>query len=93
MRVYILICESDEQCVSLQLFARLEARHCLKDIEPRLFPENGRPDHGTPGPRPVTICHMMMDLLCHTAYGRQQHNETLKLDDAICVKMVLRVMT
>uniref|UniRef100_A0A665U1R8 RecA family profile 1 domain-containing protein n=1 Tax=Echeneis naucrates TaxID=173247 RepID=A0A665U1R8_ECHNA len=33
-------------CVSLQLFARLEARRCLKDIEPRLFPEDGGPDHG-----------------------------------------------
>ncbi|XP_045898434.1 DNA repair protein XRCC2, partial [Micropterus dolomieu] len=32
--------------VSLQLFARLEARRCLKDIEPRLFPEDGGPDHG-----------------------------------------------
>ncbi|XP_041817502.1 DNA repair protein XRCC2 isoform X2 [Chelmon rostratus] len=29
-----------------QLFARLEARRCLKDIEPRLFPEDGGPDHG-----------------------------------------------
>ncbi|XP_024859239.1 DNA repair protein XRCC2 isoform X2 [Kryptolebias marmoratus] len=29
-----------------QLFARLEARRCLKDIEPRLFPDDGGPDHG-----------------------------------------------
>nr|XP_046227909.1 DNA repair protein XRCC2 isoform X3 [Scatophagus argus] len=29
-----------------QLFARLEARRCLRDIEPRLFPEDGGPDHG-----------------------------------------------
>lgn len=29
-----------------QLFARLEARRSLKDIEPRLFPEDGGPDHG-----------------------------------------------
>ncbi|XP_060920717.1 DNA repair protein XRCC2 [Labrus mixtus] len=29
-----------------QLFARLEARRCLKDIEPRLFPEDGGPNHG-----------------------------------------------
>lgn len=29
-----------------QLFARLEARRCLKDIEPRLFPNNGGPNHG-----------------------------------------------
>ncbi|KAM3593040.1 uncharacterized protein V6R79_004951 [Siganus canaliculatus] len=29
-----------------RLFARLEARRCLKDIEPRLFPEDGGPDHG-----------------------------------------------
>lgn len=29
-----------------QLFARLEARRCLKDIEPRLFPEDGGPTHG-----------------------------------------------
>uniref|UniRef100_A0A8C2WW07 RecA family profile 1 domain-containing protein n=1 Tax=Cyclopterus lumpus TaxID=8103 RepID=A0A8C2WW07_CYCLU len=32
--------------VSLQLFARLEARRCLKDIEPQLFPEHGGPNHG-----------------------------------------------
>uniref|UniRef100_A0A8C6LK75 RecA family profile 1 domain-containing protein n=1 Tax=Nothobranchius furzeri TaxID=105023 RepID=A0A8C6LK75_NOTFU len=32
--------------VSLQLFARLDARRCLKDIEPRVFPDNGGPDHG-----------------------------------------------
>ncbi|XP_034416242.1 DNA repair protein XRCC2 [Cyclopterus lumpus] len=29
-----------------QLFARLEARRCLKDIEPQLFPEHGGPNHG-----------------------------------------------
>ncbi|KAK2859756.1 hypothetical protein Q5P01_004376 [Channa striata] len=29
-----------------QLLARLEGRRCLKDIEPRLFPEDGGPDHG-----------------------------------------------
>ncbi|XP_059182930.1 DNA repair protein XRCC2 [Centropristis striata] len=29
-----------------QLFARLEARRCLKDVEPRLFPADGGPDHG-----------------------------------------------
>ncbi|XP_054862988.1 DNA repair protein XRCC2 [Amphiprion ocellaris] len=29
-----------------QLFARLEGRCCLKDIEPHLFPEDGGPDHG-----------------------------------------------
>uniref|UniRef100_A0A3B5B2B5 X-ray repair cross complementing 2 n=2 Tax=Stegastes partitus TaxID=144197 RepID=A0A3B5B2B5_9TELE len=29
-----------------QLFARLEGRRCLKDIEPHLFPEDGGPDHG-----------------------------------------------
>ncbi|XP_028288318.1 DNA repair protein XRCC2 [Parambassis ranga] len=29
-----------------QLFARLEGRRCLKNIEPRLFPEDGGPDHG-----------------------------------------------
>ncbi|XP_067341722.1 DNA repair protein XRCC2 isoform X1 [Channa argus] len=28
------------------LLARLEGRRCLKDIEPRLFPEDGGPDHG-----------------------------------------------
>ncbi|XP_069576331.1 DNA repair protein XRCC2 isoform X2 [Brachyistius frenatus] len=33
-------------CVSLQLFARLEGRRCLTNIEPRLFPEDGGPDHG-----------------------------------------------
>ncbi|XP_060936811.1 DNA repair protein XRCC2 [Limanda limanda] len=37
---------SQQSCVSLQLFARLEARRCLKEIEPRLFPEDDRPDHG-----------------------------------------------
>lgn len=30
----------------VQLFARLEARRCLKDLEPRLFPEDGGPDNG-----------------------------------------------
>lgn len=41
------VCErQSDECVSLQLFARLEARRCLKDIEPRLFPEDGGPDHG-----------------------------------------------
>ncbi|KAM6953836.1 DNA repair protein XRCC2 [Aplochiton taeniatus] len=29
-----------------QLFARLEGRRSLKDIEARLFPEDGGPDHG-----------------------------------------------
>ncbi|KAM7389982.1 hypothetical protein PAMA_008251 [Pampus argenteus] len=29
-----------------QLFARLEAHCCLKDVEPRLFPEDGGPNHG-----------------------------------------------
>ncbi|XP_034021218.1 DNA repair protein XRCC2 [Thalassophryne amazonica] len=29
-----------------QLFARLESRRSLKDIEPRLFPEDGGPDYG-----------------------------------------------
>ncbi|XP_055086040.1 DNA repair protein XRCC2 [Periophthalmus magnuspinnatus] len=29
-----------------QLFARLEARRSLKDIEPRLFPDNGGPENG-----------------------------------------------
>lgn len=42
----------DSVSVSLQLLARLEARRCLKDIEPRLFPEDGGPDHGT------TLGHM-----------------------------------
>uniref|UniRef100_A0A673AQ30 RecA family profile 1 domain-containing protein n=1 Tax=Sphaeramia orbicularis TaxID=375764 RepID=A0A673AQ30_9TELE len=32
--------------VFVQLFARLEARRCLKDIEPRLFPKDGGPNHG-----------------------------------------------
>ncbi|XP_024859241.1 DNA repair protein XRCC2 isoform X3 [Kryptolebias marmoratus] len=43
--------EEDEARVEMsesgtQLFARLEARRCLKDIEPRLFPDDGGPDHG-----------------------------------------------
>ncbi|XP_039646763.1 DNA repair protein XRCC2 isoform X2 [Perca fluviatilis] len=29
-----------------QLFARLEPRRSLKDVEPRLFPDDGGPDHG-----------------------------------------------
>lgn len=29
-----------------QLFARLEARRCLKDIEKKLFPGDGGPEHG-----------------------------------------------
>ncbi|KAM8822564.1 DNA repair protein XRCC2 isoform 1-T1 [Spinachia spinachia] len=29
-----------------QLFARLETRPCLKDIEPQLFPDDGGPNHG-----------------------------------------------
>ncbi|XP_014869395.1 PREDICTED: DNA repair protein XRCC2 isoform X2 [Poecilia mexicana] len=29
-----------------QLFARLEARRCLKDVEPRLFADDGGPDRG-----------------------------------------------
>ncbi|KAK7881194.1 hypothetical protein WMY93_029603 [Mugilogobius chulae] len=29
-----------------QLFARLESRRCLKDVEPRLFPEDGGPENG-----------------------------------------------
>lgn len=38
--------QSVTACASPQLFARLEARRCLKDIEPRLFPEDGGPDQG-----------------------------------------------
>ncbi|XP_031697419.1 DNA repair protein XRCC2-like [Anarrhichthys ocellatus] len=30
----------------MMLFARLEARRCLKDIEPQMFPEDGGPNHG-----------------------------------------------
>ncbi|XP_022070719.1 DNA repair protein XRCC2 [Acanthochromis polyacanthus] len=37
-----------------QLFARLEGRRCLKDIEPHLFPEDGGPDHG----EVVELCGM-----------------------------------
>uniref|UniRef100_A0A665U1S3 RecA family profile 1 domain-containing protein n=1 Tax=Echeneis naucrates TaxID=173247 RepID=A0A665U1S3_ECHNA len=52
-------------CVSLQLFARLEARRCLKDIEPRLFPEDGGPDHGDlSGPFPVSKTELLYHLLC-----------------------------
>lgn len=37
-----------QHCSSLfpQLLARLEARRCLKDIEARLFPGDGGPEHG-----------------------------------------------
>uniref|UniRef100_I3KLB4 X-ray repair cross complementing 2 n=1 Tax=Oreochromis niloticus TaxID=8128 RepID=I3KLB4_ORENI len=44
--VYILEQSSVTVCASPQLLARLEARRCLKDIEPRLFPEDGGPDQG-----------------------------------------------
>ena len=45
--------------VCLQLFARLEARRSLKDIETRLFPEDGGPDQGDmPRPLPVSTSHV-----------------------------------
>ncbi|KAG7222993.1 hypothetical protein INR49_029215 [Caranx melampygus] len=51
-----------------QLFARLEARRCLKDIEPRLFPENGGPDHGEVvelyGPEGTGKTELLYHLLC-----------------------------
>uniref|UniRef100_A0A3P8Q8P2 RecA family profile 1 domain-containing protein n=1 Tax=Astatotilapia calliptera TaxID=8154 RepID=A0A3P8Q8P2_ASTCA len=49
-------------CASCQLLARLEARRCLKDIEPRLFPEDRGPDQGD-WPRPPT--HSKTELLYH----------------------------
>ncbi|XP_047205794.1 DNA repair protein XRCC2 isoform X3 [Girardinichthys multiradiatus] len=50
------------------LFARLEARRWLKDIEPRLFPEDGRPDHGEVvevyGPEGTGKTELLYHLLC-----------------------------
>ncbi|XP_075308805.1 DNA repair protein XRCC2 [Odontesthes bonariensis] len=51
-----------------QLFARLEARRCLKDIEPRLFPNDGGPDHGEVvelyGPEGTGKTELLYHLLC-----------------------------
>ncbi|CAJ1081584.1 DNA repair protein XRCC2 [Xyrichtys novacula] len=51
-----------------QLFARLEARRCLKDIEPRLFPEDGGPNHGEVvelyGPEGTGKTELLYHLLC-----------------------------
>ena len=44
VRVFVCVCVYVFVCV--QLFARLEARRCLKDIEPALFPADGGPEHG-----------------------------------------------
>eukprot|EP00066_Takifugu_rubripes_P017210 XP_011606476.1 PREDICTED: DNA repair protein XRCC2 [Takifugu rubripes] len=51
-----------------QLFARLEARRCLKDIEPRLFPAHGGPEHGDVvelhGPEGTGKTELLYHLLC-----------------------------
>ncbi|XP_035980660.1 DNA repair protein XRCC2-like [Fundulus heteroclitus] len=51
-----------------QLFARLEARRCLKDIEPRLFADDGGPDHGEVvelyGPEGTGKTELLYHLLC-----------------------------
>ncbi|CAF96152.1 unnamed protein product [Tetraodon nigroviridis] len=51
-----------------QLFARLDARRCLKDVEPRLFPEHGGPDHGDVvelhGPAGTGKTELLYHLLC-----------------------------
>uniref|UniRef100_H3CN96 RecA family profile 1 domain-containing protein n=1 Tax=Tetraodon nigroviridis TaxID=99883 RepID=H3CN96_TETNG len=51
-----------------QLFARLDARRCLKDVEPRLFPEHGGPDHGDVvelhGPAGTVKTELLYHLLC-----------------------------
>uniref|UniRef100_A0A3P9IZX1 RecA family profile 1 domain-containing protein n=1 Tax=Oryzias latipes TaxID=8090 RepID=A0A3P9IZX1_ORYLA len=54
----------------LQLLARLEARRCLKDIEPRLFAEDEGPRHGDVEPwRDLYLCvsgktELLYHLLC-----------------------------
>lgn len=51
-----------------QLFARLEARRCLKDIQPGLFPDDGGPDHGEVvevyGPEGTGKTELLYHLLC-----------------------------
>ncbi|KAM4718695.1 DNA repair protein XRCC2 [Anableps anableps] len=51
-----------------QLFARLEARQCLKDVEPRLFGDDGGPDHGEVvelyGPEGTGKTELLYHLLC-----------------------------
>ncbi|XP_043959924.1 DNA repair protein XRCC2 [Gambusia affinis] len=51
-----------------QLFARLEARRCLKDVEPRLFADDGGPDHGEVvevyGPEGTGKTELLYHLLC-----------------------------
>ncbi|XP_072235123.1 DNA repair protein XRCC2 [Leuresthes tenuis] len=51
-----------------QLFARLEARRCLRDIEPHLFPGDGGPDHGEVvelfGPEGTGKTELLYHLLC-----------------------------
>ncbi|XP_030254060.1 DNA repair protein XRCC2 [Sparus aurata] len=51
-----------------QLFARLEARRSLKDIETRLFPEDGGPDQGEVvelyGPEGTGKTELLYHLLC-----------------------------
>ncbi|XP_023181713.1 DNA repair protein XRCC2 isoform X1 [Xiphophorus maculatus] len=54
--------------VSLQLLARLEARRCLKDIEPQLFADDGGPDRGEVvevyGPEGTGKTELLYHLLC-----------------------------
>ncbi|KAG7525167.1 DNA repair XRCC2 [Solea senegalensis] len=51
-----------------QVLARTEARRCLTDIEPRLFPGNGGPDHGEVvevcGPERTGKTELLYHLLC-----------------------------
>uniref|UniRef100_A0A3P9P247 X-ray repair cross complementing 2 n=1 Tax=Poecilia reticulata TaxID=8081 RepID=A0A3P9P247_POERE len=51
-----------------QLFARLEARRCLKDVEPRLFAGDGGPDRGEVvevyGPEGTGKTELLYHLLC-----------------------------
>uniref|UniRef100_A0A3B3YRZ9 RecA family profile 1 domain-containing protein n=1 Tax=Poecilia mexicana TaxID=48701 RepID=A0A3B3YRZ9_9TELE len=50
------------------LFARLEARRCLKDVEPRLFADDGGPDRGEVvevyGPEGTGKTELLYHLLC-----------------------------
>uniref|UniRef100_H2V6J4 RecA family profile 1 domain-containing protein n=1 Tax=Takifugu rubripes TaxID=31033 RepID=H2V6J4_TAKRU len=64
------VCDSflTSSSLSPQLFARLEARRCLKDIEPRLFPAHGGPEHGDVvelhGPEGTGKTELLYHLLC-----------------------------
>uniref|UniRef100_A0A3Q3XGX4 RecA family profile 1 domain-containing protein n=1 Tax=Mola mola TaxID=94237 RepID=A0A3Q3XGX4_MOLML len=66
------MCSAFPSIISLaMLFARLEARRCLKDIEPALFPADGGPEHGevvelhgTEGTGELPSQELLYHLLC-----------------------------